>query len=318
MKKPYLVAGLAFGAGVAVILGLAACNSGPSQADLDKLKADNQQLTAANQKLTADNLQLKILGGPPPASLDQYFPPKAPAPVYLIEMFTLAGPMESIGADLQKQDIAGAKTHFQAFKAQYDKVAKMVPEWTSRFPEAPITALGAAIDSGDPAKIGPAMGGIGQVCGDCHLVYQVKVQQKYHWIDFDNIKVNDPVSKTALSFGDYMVAMTGSFGGSLGGSTQAFQAFTAQYNALAADSCKQCHTDPVTGKEIPRKYFVDADSMALIDQLGKAVSANPPDAAAIGNLSGAIGNEICLKCHLVHLQAQNAKDIWAKFGDLYK
>ena len=302
-------------AALTLILVLSACNS--NQVELDKVKADNQALTTANQKLTADNQQLKILGGPPPSSLDQYFPPKSPAPVYLIEMFSLAGPMESIGADLQKPDIAAAKTHFQAFKAEYDKVSKMVPEWTDRFPAAPVTALSSAIDSGDPSKIGPALGAIGQVCSDCHLIFQIKTQQKYHWANFDNIMVTDPISKKALKYGDYMVALAGTFSGLSGGSAQSFQPFTAQYEAFAG-SCKQCHTDPATGKEIPRKYFVDADSMALIAQLGKAVSASPPDAAAIGSLSGAIGNEICFKCHLIHFQAQNAKDIWSTYGSLYK
>lgn len=304
---------LSFMAGVAIITlflpVLAACSS--NQTEINNLKADNAALTE-------QNTILKELAGPPPASLDQYFPPKSPAPVFLIEMFNLASPMESIGADLQKQDMASVKTHFQAFKTQYDKVSQMVPEWTSRFPEDPVTELGAAIDSGNPAQIGPAIGKIGQVCSDCHLIYQIKVQQQYHWKNFDEIKVTDPVSNKELNWNDYMVALAGTFEGSLGGSSQNFQAFTAQFNAMATDGCKQCHSDPVTGKEIPRKYFVDADSMALVDQLGKALSTNPPDAAAIGNLSGAIGNEICLKCHMVHMQAQNAKDIWDTYSELFK
>jgi hypothetical protein len=58
--------------------------------------------------------------------------------------------------------------------------------------------------------------------------------------------------------------------------------------------------------------------MALISQMGQALAANPPDAAAIGNLSGAIGNSICLNCHLVHLPAQNTKDNWETFKDILK
>ena len=308
MKK-ILLTGLGFGFLVSLLFLMTACSS--NQAELDKLKADNQKLTAANQ-------QLKEIAGPPPASLAQYFPPKSPAPVFLLQMFALAGPMESIGGDLQKQDLASAKAHFAAFKAQYTKASQMVPEWSSRFPAGPVDALGAAINAGDPSKIGPAMGGVGKVCGDCHLIYQIKVQQQYHWPNFDNIKVTDPISKQELKWVDYMTAMVGSFGGGQAGSSQSFQAFQSQYQTLAKDGCKQCHTDPVTKQEIPRKYFVDADSMALIDQLGKAISANPPDTAAIGKLSGAIGNDICLKCHLVHLQAQNAKDIWEQFKDILK
>jgi len=162
------------------------------------------------------------------------------------------------------------------------------------------------------------MGGVGKVCGDCHLIYQVKVQQKYHWKSFDDIKVTDPISKNELKWADYMWTMEGSFAGALTDlqegqldkANQNYQAFSVQFKALP-NGCYQCHTTP-------RNYFVDSESIALVDQLGSALSATPPDAAAIGSLSGAIGNEICLKCHLVHLQAQSAKDTWEANADLLK
>ena len=268
--------------------------------------------------------KLKELAGPPPSSLDQYFPPKAPAPVYLIEMFNLAGPLEGIGVDLQEQDIPGVKANYPAFKAQYDKVAGMVPEWKDRFPQEPLTALGKAIDSGNPAQIGPALGNVGQVCGSCHSLYQVKVQQKYHWKSFDDIKVTDPVTGQSMAFGDYMTAIAGAYSGiavdlqegQLDNARKNFQAFNTRFDTLAT-TCKECHVD-VSGKEIPRKYFVDDNMKAIINQLGQAVAAPVPDAQSIQQLSGAIGNESCLNCHLVHLPAQNAKDNWETFQDLFK
>jgi hypothetical protein len=314
------------GVGLLLLLTVLALGCSSNQAELDKLKADNQKLTADTQKLTDANQQLKAMAGPPPASLDQFYPPKSPAPVYLVEMFNLAGPMDGIGGNLQGGNMAGVKASYTAFAAQYDKTSKMVPEWSGLFPKGPVDALGAAIDSGDPSKIGPAMGQVGQVCGDCHLLNQGKVMQKYHFRDFREVKVTDPVTKKELEFGDYMEAMVGTFGGALGalqGGKQAdavgaWGAFTSQYQALAQNACKQCHSDPVTQKEIPRKYFVDADSMAMIDQMGKALAAKPPDAKAAGDLSGAIGNAICFNCHLVHLPAQQAKDRWEKYADLFK
>jgi len=150
MKRVFIVvAGIL---GLLLIVLLAGCSS--NQANIDKLKE---------------------VAGPPPDSLDNLFPPNTPAPVYLIEMFNLSGPFEGIGVDLQEQDTAGVKANYQAFKTQYDKVAGMVPEWQSRFPKEPVDALGQAINSGDPAKIGAAMGNVGEVCGSCHLLYQVKV-----------------------------------------------------------------------------------------------------------------------------------------------
>lgn len=270
--------------------------------------------------------QLKQLAGPPPSALDQYFPPKAQAPVYLIEMFNLAGPFEGVGVDLQEQDMANVKTNFTAFKAQYTKVSKMVPEWESRFPNNPVNDLGKAIDSGNPTQIGQAMGAVGKVCSDCHLVYQVKVQQKYHWRDFGDIKVTNPIVNQEQEFGEYMTTMAGGFEGALvdlqeGQLDKAranFQAFQTEFQKLADEGCKQCHTDPVTQKEIPRKYYVDADSMALVTQLGAALNANPPDGKAVGDLAGAIGNSICLNCHLVHLPAQSTKDMWSEFDKILK
>jgi hypothetical protein len=282
-------------------------------------------LSSCGSNLQSKVDELKQIAGPPPTSLDQYFPPKAQAPVYLIEMFTLAGPLEGIGVDLQEQDMAGVKTNFQAFQTQYNKVSKMVPEWTSRFPEDPVTALGKAIDSGNQAQIGPAMGKVGEVCGSCHLIYQVKVQQQYHWKNFDDIKVKDPVTAQSMSFGDYMTAMAGAYSGiaidlqegQTDNARKNFQAFNARFDTLATDACKECHVDP-SGKEIPRKYFVDDSMKAIINQLGQALAAPAPDAQSIQQLSGAIGNDACLNCHLVHLPAQNAKDTWENFADLFK
>ena len=135
------------GLGVLLLLLILAACAKDLQPQVDQLTKENQTLTAANQKLTADNQQLKIIAGPPSASLDQYFPPKAPSPVFLIEMFSLAGPFSGIGVDLQEQDMAGVKANFQAFKTQYAKMSKMVPEWTARFPQAPVDALGKAIEA---------------------------------------------------------------------------------------------------------------------------------------------------------------------------
>jgi hypothetical protein len=314
LKKKFIVIGII---GLTIlVLTLAACSSNTTQ--VAKLTADNAALTKQNQALIN-------LIAPPPASLDNFYPPKAQAPVWLIEMFNLAGPFEGIGVNLQENDMAGAKASFQAFQAQYTKMSTMVPEWTSRFPAAPVTALGQAINSGDPAKIGQAMGPVGQVCGDCHTLDQVKVEQKYHWKNFDDVKVTNPVTKQSMNWTDYMTAMGGAYEGALTdlqagkvvNARQNFQAFQAEFTALAQDGCKQCHQDQ-TGKEIPRKYFVDSDSMALINQMGQALTANRPDAAAIGNLSGAIGNAICLNCHLVHLPAQNTKDLWTLYGQIVK
>lgn len=302
---------LGVGIGLLFLLFLLAGGCASNQAELDKLRAENQKLAAANQ-------QLKDIAGPLPASLDNYFPPKAPAPVYLLEMFNLAAPVESIMGDLQQGDLAGVKANYQAFKAQYVKMSKMVPEWTSLFPMGPVDDLGKAIDSGDPSKIGPAFGPVGAVCGNCHLLNQVKAFQKYHWLDFEIIKITDPLSNKSLALRDYMQQMGGIFTaisndlnqGQLDNARKDFQAFSATFKALP-QGCVACHTTP-------RTYFVDASVLAMVDQLGKELTTATPDAKKIAELSGAIGNESCMKCHFVHIPSQNRKATWERFADLWK
>ena len=314
---------------IGALIALSACASAPAA-----LKTDSSSITpppAAKTPNLPDQSQgtplLREIAGPPPSSLDQYFPPQAPAPLYMIEMFNLAGPFEGIGVDLQEGDMSNVEANFQAFQSEYIKVSKMVPEWTDKFPSDPVAALGKAIDGGDPAKIGQAMGAVGQVCSDCHLVNQVKVEQKYHWPDFASVTIDNPVTgQAAVEFGDYMVALGGAFSGmstdlkegQLDNARNNFQAFDALFGKLATDGCKQCHSNPVTHEEIPRKYFTDSDSLALVNQLGTALNASTPDPTAITNLTQAIGNGICVNCHLVHLPAQTTKDIWDKYGKLFK
>lgn len=277
------------------------------------------QLEAEKAALQEQTRQLKELAGPLPASLDNFFPPKAPAPVWLIEMFGLAGPLEGIGVDLQQGDVAGAKANYAAFKAQYSKMAEMVPEWKDRFPLAPVENLGKALESGDPSQVGPAMGGVGQVCGSCHLVNQSKAFFKYHWPAFEGLKLTDPVSKESVAWVDYMRMMAGAFTG-IGNDLQQgqvdnalknYDAFSARLKALEQEGCAKCHTTA-------RTYFVDPASLALVDQLGQALKASSPDAQEVGELSGAIGNEVCMKCHLVHVPAASARMREKVFADLFK
>jgi cytochrome c556 len=277
------------------------------------------QLQAEKAALQEQNRQLKELAGPLPASLDNYFPPKAPAPVWLIEMLGLSSPLESIGVDLQQGDIAGAKANYAAFKTQYGKVAGMVPEWKERFPMAPVENLGKALESGDPGQVGQAVGAVGQVCGGCHLVNQSKAFFKYHWPDFEALKLNDPVSKESVVWVDYMRMMAGAFTGigndlqqgQVENALQNYDAFSARLKALEQEGCAKCHSTA-------RTYFVDPASLALVDQLGQALKASPPDAQSIIDLSGAIGNEVCMKCHLVHVPAASARAREAAFADLFK
>ncbi len=315
--KMAIVALLLLAAGI-----LAGCVTSPAispQTDQAALQQQITSLEAEKAALEEQNRLLKELAGPLPASLDNYFPPKAQGPVWLLEMFALSGPLEGLVSDLQQQDLAGVQANYEAFLAQYTKVSEMVPEWKDKFPMQPVEALGEALKSGDPAQVGQALGQVGEVCGACHLANQGKAFAKYHWPDFGKVQVLDPVTGEAMVWFNYMVGMAGAFNGigndlqqgQLANARQNFQAFSARFKALEERGCQQCHNTP-------RAYFVDASIQQLVDQLGEALSADQPDPEMIGQLSGAIGNEGCMKCHLVHIPPTRIKQQWEAFADLLK
>ncbi|HDZ38969.1 MAG TPA: hypothetical protein ENH62_11885, partial [Marinobacter sp.] len=217
------------------------------------LSACQPIVTPETSALVERNQTLEEIAGPVPASLDNFYPPNAPGPVYLMEMFALSGAFEGAIVDLQQGDIAGVQANYEAFKDQYSKMAEMVPEWTERFPLQPVEALGQALASGDPAQVGPAIGQVGQVCGSCHVLSQVKVQQTYHWPDFEAVQVAHPISGEALHLEDYMLNMALAFvgigndlqQGQVDNARQNFESFSALFSNLPA-ICEQCHTTPRT------------------------------------------------------------------------
>jgi len=40
----------------------------------------------------------------------------------------------------------------------------------------------------------------GEICYNCHSNFMVKVQLKYHWRDFSELEVDDPVSGENIMF----------------------------------------------------------------------------------------------------------------------
>ncbi len=248
-----------------------------------------------------------------PASLDNLFPPKAEGPVFLGRMFGMSAPFTGILVDLMEGDIKNVQADYQAFKAEYESVSKLVPEWTKLFPPEPVRELGAALKTGDQGKIMAAYGKVGKVCADCHHKYMIKVQQKYHWKNFKAVKVKHPFTQQETKYTDFMHILSGSLTGiqvnlqqgQKENAIKQYQGFKASF-AVLRDSCEQCHEDKKRNTE--RKYYVDQNIQALVDKLGQALNAAQIDPKEIAGLAGQIGHESCFKCHLVHLPAAMAQD----------
>ena len=259
--------------------------------------------------------ELEQLAGPPPEFMDRLYPPQAPAPVFLIEMMALDQAFAGLFADLFEQDFANIPGDMERFKAQYNKMRnEVVPEWKDLMPLEPITALEQALATQDPNQIMPAAQGLGEVCGNCHNSYMVKVQQKYHWPSFERVMVTDPLTKQQMPWAQFKMPMAINFSGighnlqqgQLDNAKKNFQAFNAQFGALR-QACGNCHATE-------RSYYVDKSVQADIDALGKAIEATPPDAAAIPGLMQKIGQNSCGNCHMVHAPAESAKRMWQQMG----
>ncbi len=256
------------------------------------------------------------LAAPPPASLDAFYPPNAEGPVYQFRMFGIATPFTGITVDLFENDMENVAANFDAFKAQYLEVSKLIPEWEDQFPMEPVDELGSALKTGDPDQVMAAVGNVGKVCHTCHIVNMVKVQQKYHWKDFEAIAVQDPLTNQEVDYPQFMRFLDAAFlgigvdvaQGQQENAQKQFEGFNARFQALK-ESCKECHSSP-------RTAIVDKSVQARIDELGQVLSGTSIDPNAVGEVSNAIGAKSCGECHLIHLPAAYAKERWEHWEEI--
>ena len=242
-----------------------------------------------------------------PPSLDNYYPPKAPAPVYLLNMIELTTSFSGIVSDLLENDLENSREDYEKFREKYSEISASIPEWKDLSPMAPIDELGEAMKSGDPGRIMPAVEKAGEICNGCHMQHMPLVQQKYHWGDFDRISVTDPLSGQEVSFGQLMLMMDANMAGvgldvEQGQKEHAMiqaQGLEARFGALK-EACSACHTSE-------RKYYVDEDVFGMLARIKLALEAEQPDPGAIGGILNGIGEEGCFKCHLVHIPAAYAR-----------
>jgi len=238
-----------------------------------------------------------------PASLDQFYPPNTPAPMYQISMIVMANQFTGIVGDVMENDMENAIGTFEAFKKSYIEVAEMVPEWKELYPMEPIEKLGNSISTKDPSQIMPAVEAIGGICHSCHLAYMVPTQHKYRWDNFGDLVLTDPLSGQEVSFAGLMLMMETNFTSIQNDLMQSqnenalkqFAGFNARFEAVS-EACMICH-------DTERLYFVSDDITELISNLQTELSNPQINIDAVGGLIQAIGQESCSKCHLVHIPA---------------
>ena len=262
---------------------------------------------ASNGKNTVDMKKPAVLN-PPPRSLDAYYPEGKP-PIYLQKMFDMASPMESIAINAQEGDWTNAKISFKTFSAIYGDNSKLVPEWKHYFDDDIVEKIGNDINAKSPAVFAD-IGKLGMSCEKCHTENKFQVWIKYNWKNFDKINVNttnpsEPVVPWPAAMEKYLAPSFDGMPvnlaeGKMDAANQSFDTFRAQLLNFK-DACKECHGD------VERKYFVDNDTIAIVDQLGVQVKAG--NLAGAGPLIGQIGNDVCYKCHMLHEPAQKVRTL---------
>jgi len=244
-----------------------------------------------------------------PASLDQYYPPQSPEPVWFLAMLGMAQPFSASVADAVETDFENSLKDFEAFKQAYLDNSKKVPEWTERFPTEPIDRFGEAISSKDISRIMAEADSVGMVCHDCHVQNMVLAQQKYRWPNFDEIGLTDPITEQDVTWTNLMRMMESSYTAigidlTQGQSDQArnqFQAFNARFNAVSV-ACMTCH-------ETGRYYFVSNDITDMINQIGTELDRPTIDVEKVNGLLQNVGMESCIKCHMVHVPSAYGKQL---------
>lgn len=247
-----------------------------------------------------------------PPALDTIYngsvPEKLSSP-YIFEMFKLADPMTGIGVDAQRDDWANATANFEQFKDQYKNLSKMVPQWKGYWDINLVNQLGKDLKNKNKSAVFQDLGKIGQGCGKCHENQMPQVWAKYYWRDFDTVNVSTPEGN--LPFTDAMykyldIAGFSAIGVNIkeGRQQDAFNSFTMFQTMLLnfKQACNECH-------DTPRYYFVRDDVMANVTKMGDYIQAGKlGDAELIRQQLG----ETCIKCHIVHMPAQDMKDMIGK------
>lgn len=235
-----------------------------------------------------------------PSSLDDLYPPHARGPVWLVTMIQLGTSFSGFVSDVLEGDFENADRGYAEFRAQYGKLAELVPEWEGLLPIEPMDALGQALQTRDPAAVMPAVDRASGVCHTCHVQNMTLVQQKFHWGDFQRIDLTDPVSGTDVTFPILMRMLDGDLSGigvdlAEGQPERAREhvAGLAERFVTLEEACGACH-------DTERHYYVDASIDGLIEQLGTELARPEIDAASVQGLVQGIGMESCHKCHLVH------------------
>ena len=263
--------------------------------------------TAKTVELKNDNGPKELAWARPlPESLDRWYDDQ---PIYLFKMFELGGLLMGVLVNTQQDDMANAKIAYQIFSSEYKNSSRMVPEWKKYYDVKAVNIVGDALETGDRNKTLASIEVVFQKCISCHTAEKTKVFAKYHWKDFNDVKmktVNPEQPETSWTEAKAKYLVMG-FDGTIVNAREnqqetankSFQQFKVMFKFMN-DSCYSCH-------DTERKYYVSEDVMNLINRAEEQIKSS--DLMNASNTMEQIGMISCYKCHVTHEPFQRLKDI---------
>jgi len=229
---------------------------------------------------------------------------------YTNEMLELGMRMGATITDARRGEHEQAKASFAQLKAQYEKVAGMVPSWKLRFPSQPLQALSTALDrKADVKELDPLTKKVEAVCTACHVRSMFPVQARYRWGNFSEAGVRDDNGRW-ISFHEIMIDLSNHVGAIRNDVTQGrIKEARVEYGHLKERftmmelTCQSCHSQP-------REYFIDARVKGRLLRLGGLLRKGSKDVAAYTTLMGKLTDMSCIPCHQVHMPAAYLQMHW--------
>lgn len=248
----------------------------------------------------------------PPESLSKFYPPQSKQSEWTQQMHKMSTHFGGVFVNLKEKDFENVDMHANKLVEEYKKTSEMVPEWKDYFDIKAAEAFAEAAKTHDIAKAGKASGGLGKTCGKCHAEQEVSVWTKFHWPDFHNIKVTDPISEKEMGFDDYMGIISSSFKGvtvnfsekQYDRSAKALKIFRSQFMELKS-TCSKCHTT-----DNVKLFYVGKDADTAFEGLAKELNAEKPNAGQFWKNIGLLGKTGCKQCHLTHRTYSFIQEAW--------
>jgi cytochrome c556 len=247
----------------------------------------------------------------PPEALSKYYPPKSMKMELVEIMHALSGSFKGTWIDAKEGQWENALKNAETLEADYKKASDMVgKDWQEKyFKQEAAAKFKEAVAGKSMEQMKAAGKELGQTCETCHRDQYVSVWLKYYWSDFDEFKMEDPITEKKLEFEDYKHELIDSFytltnDGKQGDSANAVKAgkeFVQRYKGLKA-SCMKCHDD-----EQVKYFYVGGKVEKALDELSAVLGKEPLNMGEVFKSIGVIGKEGCKKCHLTHRWAMIMK-----------